>query len=629
MSGCSATFSSGSSVANSEVESRFGQFWQLANATLSSIDGIVGELGEYVSGWEQMDVPEYTVPSLDTISDPGDVDIADIADLSMPSGITSIGWTDIHQPVVGAVPENDAVVPTLYYPSYPEDLSATVPTDKPEVDDVVIPGAPVEGTDYNLPSVPTLREITIPTAEELTIPVWTETLPTANIASPPYEFTFTEDQYSSAVLTSIQATVTEMLAGGTGLPDAIWQAIIDVAATRNQESGQRSLVEATTDFASRGWASVGGTLAMRLREARQRVQMEDARLLREMAIKQADMEQQNRQFAVTQGIALETMLISAHNAYYERLLRASSLAIELAVQVMNAKIALYNAELTGYQVAATVYKTLVEAELVKLEKFKAEIEAQKLINEVNLADVQLYVAQLEGVQKIIDIFVAQLEGVKAEAEIDKTRMEVFRAEVQAYGEQVNAWAKEWDGYTAAINGQLAKVQLYDASVRAYAADVEAYKAGIEGETAKVNADAVVSNAYNERLRSDTQRYVAEVQGAAAKVDADAKAAQAQASEYSAKAQFYIAKAQALEAQNNAFIANAKAAADIGIAGAKLSSDELIAQMTLAEKAWEAAARIETQIAASAMAAINVSAHISSSGQSSESIDKNYNTDCSA
>jgi len=137
--------------------------------------------------------------------------------------------------------------------------------------------------------------------------------------------------------------------GGTGLSPAVESQIWDRARTREDALNQRSTDDAVSAMAARGWALPSGVLAERLRVNTQENINRDSGLSRDIAIKQAELEQSNVRFAVQQSVALHLGIIQAAANWVSLMLRSYTTSADLSNALLNATIQFYNQSIQYYQ----------------------------------------------------------------------------------------------------------------------------------------------------------------------------------------------------------------------------------------------------------------------------------------
>ena len=587
----------GSTDVQTQIDSMKNFLTDTAESALDNIEPIVYD-PDNLPDFSELDYVSPDINAISLSSSPPEIPPGSLADITMDDIDTDVSPINPFQKPTK--PSFTVGRPTLYLPDNPDDLDSTAPDTKPTLDAIVIPSAPVPDV---IPD-PIQHTIVLPTYTELSIPVFEFTVPEDNLEYSTASFDWVEDPYASELFNHTKSEILRMQEGNTGLTDAIWQQIIDKAATRTEAEKYKLIEEVTNESARKGWGLIQGITLARIDIALQAASDQRAEFIRNTQVEQAKLEIENLKFSIAQGIAFETMAIALHNAVQDRSLKAAELTVILSVELLKAHVAIYNAKVQGYIGYAQAYKYQIEAELFKLEEYKAKLEGQKLIGDLNEQELKIYLAKLEGVQKEIDIFVAQLEGVKATADINKTKMEVYRTEVQAYAEEVGAWGAEWNAVKIASDAQSNKVNLYQAEVQAFAERMRGY--GIEVEAEKASVDVSIETA-----KIDLGKIDALTRNAIAKVEAQAATIRAQASIYSSQTDAYkgriaydSVKIQALGQQQEAEIANAKAEAEIAIQKAKMASDAILANAQVAVQAQATNAQVQAQVAAGSLSGMN-------------------------
>src|SRR3546814_7873076 len=90
------------------------------------------------------------------------------------------------------------------------------------------------------------------------IPEFTAIPPLAPIDAPDVTFSYTEDAYTRTI--DVKSVVMDMLAGNTGLPTAVEQALFARARSREDVTAQKAVEEAMEDWSSRGFSLPGGEI---------------------------------------------------------------------------------------------------------------------------------------------------------------------------------------------------------------------------------------------------------------------------------------------------------------------------------------------------------------------------------
>lgn len=513
-------------------------------------------------------------------------------------------------PVVpGTAPDFSVAAPVVQILDKPAALTATPPGDAPAVTSVTLPDAPT----IVFPDDPLMQLITIPTAPTLSLPSWSAIAPDGtSLVTPTTGFVWGEEYYDSDLLNSVTSRLTTMLAGGTGLPPSIEQAIWDRGRAREDVIAQKATQEAYEEFAARGFALPSGALAGRVSEVWQKNREAASTFSRDVAIKQAELEIENLKFSVQTGIQLEGQLMTYSGQYAQRALDAAKTTVQVSIDIFNAQVALYNSRLQAYQTEAQVYRELIQAESLRLEQYRTEIEAQKLVGDVNLQAIQIYSERIKALMSAVELYKAELEGVKTVVDVDRVRIEGFRATVDSYKTLVDAKSSEYQAWVESIKGETAKVAIYEAQARAFGTLVDAYKTGesvkIENMRSQIDASKLQVDAFTAEVNYLSER----LKAAVAQVDTSVKIYDGQAKVYGAQIGGEEARVRALAEQIRLIIASGTADAELKLKAANLNIEQLQRIAVVEQDGRKAAGAIAGQLAASAMSSFNLGATVSSS-----------------
>ena len=432
------------------------------------------------------------------------------------------------------VPEFTSAAPALSLPETPDTTLPSVPT-APAISDPVLPTAP----ELSLPSVPTFSSVNLPLPPSVDIPSFTAGLPSEDFLTPTNNFTFYEQQYSSALLTELQSKLlSDLQNGGYGIETADEQALFNRLRDREIELALTQLEEARRSAAARGFPLPPGQLQIVEQRAMQDLQNKNSTVNRDIGIKRSDLYVENRRFAMEQTKNLENILIGFHNSIQERALNAARATLDAAIQIYRAQLDRYNARLDAYRTEAQVFEARIRAALANVEIYKTQMDGARLEVETQKAQTDLYRAQLSGVEQIVSIYRARMEAAGVQAQIERTRLDSFRALIDAYQAQVQAKTSQMQMYEAQIRGELAKVQAFEVEARAYTARVEGLKA---------RADISIANLRQETEQAKTQVeiYNGQIRQADLSLRAQVEEIQSKTNLYQADATVFSAASQAL------------------------------------------------------------------------------------
>lgn len=511
---------------------------------------------------------------------------------------------------------NAPVFANISTPAQLEALTAVIPFINP----ITVPDAPSALLSINLVP-PTIHDITIPTAPTVVLPEFLVTQPNTDIATPT-DFAVEYAQNYADSSTAMRATInaeldaqllklnpryTEQMAkledklslfleGGTALPPEVEQAIFNRTRDKINEEYLRTRDGIMVEGSKRGFTIPGGAQFSALSQARQAAADNNSRASIEIAIKQAELEQNNTQFAVTQTQNLRTAVMQTMTAWFTGLIQLNGQGLEYSKDLLAASIAVYEtlvkivaSRVEVYKAEATIYATKLDAAMAIYEVYKAEVSALQAQAQVDTAKVEAFSAQASAYNALAGAYKAIIDGTVAKAEVEKLKVDIYETEVRAYATKVGAKQAEWQGFAAQLQGETAKSEVYKSQVGAYSAQVTAYNTKI--------------NAYNARVDGISKQNVgtvdvfkATVDAYAARVSAEGTRAQAEGVAAASEAQKFEAEANAHGDANRAKIADAEASARVGVANMEAKIQAAIATSKANNDFMTSAAQISVQAA---------------------------------
>jgi hypothetical protein len=523
-------------------------------------------------------------------------------------------FRDIAPPDDGFLPDS----PNVNIPAAP-----TLPVRaEPVSPGISMPTVPVyEGEE--LPRVPELRDLNLPTEPEINLAIFDVERPDFEALLPTMlENRFYEDvdarrvtslvEYRNSDLdgAAVRARWNEMILGGTGLPIEIEQALFDRGIAREDTASQQAVVQAQEEWAARGFTLPGSTVLARVSEARNNNRMARAGTNRELTIQYHEKEIENMRFAVQQGVALEGQFFDQFSRVYDTSRQVTEGFYDVARAMVEAQLSYIRTQVEIYQADIQAYRDLLAAELAKLEIFRAQLEAQRLIGEINKLDVDLYTAQLQGVLAGVEIFKAQIDAFNAEVRGELGKVELFRGQVDAFRGLIETDKLQVDVFNSRVNAEKTKADVFSAEVSAFAERVRAYAAEVQAESSRTDATTRIEEG---RVRN----YSAQVEAWRAETTVDIENIRAAVNVFQAETQRYNALITAEEARVRGESRNIELAANrtnAEVAAALKSADQQLEQMrhltSLGLEALNSAARTFSQLTASALSAVNLSAGIS-------------------
>lgn len=481
------------------------------------------------------------------------------------------------------------------------------PVDPGELTAITLPAEP---GDWVPPTTPALLSVAIRPFDGVNgFGEWVDRLSVMpadlNLASPtPFSFVPNE-RYTSALLAETTAQIRARLAGGTGLAPAVEQAIWDRARSREAIVVQNNIDDVVRNTEARGFALPPGALHAQMREAQKQGYAKMSEVSRDIAIKQAELEQANAKHAIEQGTALEGKLIDYANNIEQRAFEAAKAVAANAVEIYNALVAQYRTMLDKYTTYAGVYRSLVEGERARVDAYRAEVDAERTKVDVNKALIDQQRAQIEVRTAEIELYKSELQGVQTVLSVDKLKLEAFGERVRAYVAELNAETVRTEVFKAQNASNQIKAEVYKTSVDAWAQRIQA-----ESAVAKNRAD--IYDAQVRGFLARTQRYATAVNAEAEKVRAGVSIAGLQVEAGKALIQQNSSNNQLQIENYKALIGLYEANKSLAVQKAKVLADNYLALKSLVADASKVAAQVNAQLAASAYGTIQANAGIQSS-----------------
>lgn len=361
------------------------------------------------------------------------------------------------------IPTSDSITvdPTLVgeLPTAPEDsdypLAPTAPTDTSDH------AFPVAET-YSWPTAPTITDIVIPSYVEGVISDITSTLPVIDFSVPAQPAI---DNGGQATLDSLLQAARDKLesfisSGGTMIDPTVEDDIFDRDLERREQLLRDDTDKITARWARLGWSLPDGLLASQFMELQNKYTDGLTERSRDIAIKQAELEQQGVFKSIELAIGVEKIIIDSYDNYAARVLDASKATAAATIDIYKTRVTQFNAQLEAFKADVETYKATIQAELARAEAYRAKVEGLKAVAEVDKTRVQVYSAHISAIGQMVEVYKTEIQAVALMYEADKQKIERYKAQVEAYVAGVDAVTKK---YAAAVEGFKAYVTAYNAS----------------------------------------------------------------------------------------------------------------------------------------------------------------------
>ncbi|NIT14182.1 MAG: hypothetical protein GTN99_08090 [Candidatus Dadabacteria bacterium] len=426
---------------------------------------------------------------------PDDPDIRDSIEISLPDFAV--------QPPVVTIPE----APTI------DDLP-TIPQE-PTLNDVFIPLAP----DYELPELPVLAQIEFPTSPGLSIPEFTEQIPDLpEFLLETNKFEYNEPDYQNDLLDDIESLlISDVNDGEFGITPDDEEALYDRFKDRTSAEARGREGEIARAFAIKGFPLPPGPLLAELEKDAENTQFIINEGNREILVNRAELLRRGREFAITQGLSLNELLLRDHGFKQERALNAARFAAEFEITLLDAQIRRYNAIVERYQIFAQAYEVQIRSLLAQTDMYKTEVQAAVAKQEANKLQIDIYEAQVNALNTIVNLYESEVRAAQVKTEIERNKIAIFETKVRAFLAQIDAKKSEVDLYDSIIQGELVKTQIFNSQVSAFSEQVRA--AGIESDIQNRNIQSDIAKAELElrEYQTNIDKYRADVQAELARV----------------------------------------------------------------------------------------------------------------
>ncbi|MDD2711287.1 MAG: hypothetical protein PHU77_00065 [Simplicispira sp.] len=580
------------------VADKYAKSTSFADQAMSQVANFQAALGASIyspptinAQWSTQAGP--ALPAIPDLPDLPDVEFDEPTD--QPSDLTN-DLKDVQ------IDDFDVSPPEMNFGQAPTLTVGQVPQ-LPEMRDVEVPDAP----EVEMPEIPQFLEISTHNFNGIDLHEgWLSklsTIPELSILQPaPFQYS-PGARYASQLLDSLKANLNARIHGGTGLAPAVEQAIWSRARDRETQIALAREQDVLRGAEALGFPLPSGVLAGQLADARREYHDKLSGLSRDIAIKQAELEQQNVKDAVQSALQLESSLLDGAYKIEMLAFEAAKAAAENAVTAYNAALEHYKTLVEGYRVYASVYESVMKGELAKVEAFKALLQAEETKANINKSLVERYKAEIEGRMARVEIFKAQVGAAKTLVELEQARIQAGGEQIRAFVATVSAETAKADLYKSQVQAESAKQEAYGAQVRAYGA-----KVGAQAEKARVEVAKFQAHVSAKAMEWDGWK--AKVSAAVAKMDAAARQASITVDGYRLGASAAEAQAGAVMRQWEANIKQYEAGQNIILQTAKVNSDATIHANDARMEAAKVGLATASQQLAGAWAAVSASASIS-------------------
>ena len=475
----------------------------------------------------------------------------------------------------------------------------------------------------NIPAAPSLLAINSIPFGGVTLPTFSGTMPALTLTPPSILAYGPETPFTSLLLTSLAADLNDAITTGKGLvvggvvENALWD-----AAREREYRAQAAALAGLDQMEGLGYSLPPGVYV----DARIKIQTETDNtitgLSREIMVQQAKDMLENLKQARAAATELEGKQMEYANQVAQRVFDSCKLVAETSVQIYNAGVEAYKAQLDGYRTQAQVFETLLKGAQTQVEIYKAELEGEKLKVDVNSSMVAQYSELIKAQTLFVDIYKAELGAIETQANLQKIVVEAYGEEIKAFVGKVQAYTAEVDAYKASLETQQVVTSIFKTQVEAYAAEVQA---GVGMSNATIEGYKAQISAYTTQL----DYYRTQIQAMGEQAKAASEYNQAQASVYSAEMGAISSYNTTITEQWKAVATINEQQADIAIKALESNATIFVQSKNVAVEALKGGAQVAAQIGSAALNAIHWSQSSSWSSSISNSMAESWSTSVSA
>jgi len=294
-----------------------------------------------------------------------------------------------------------------------------------------------------------ILSITIPDIPSVSFPILSITEPVFDYTKPVNwsfnidSIVITNDPMIQAILTRLSNNISK---GGTGLTEAVETAIFNRDLEREEQQLSDSIDKTMSTWAKKGFSLPDGMIAHSVAELQNEYMNRLLSRSREISIKQAELEQANLFKSMELGVQLTRELITMLIQYEELVLRAQEDTAKFANEYIDMQIKIYTSKVEAFKAIAATNELIIRGEIAKVELYKAELEGQKIIGDINQQTVTIYKTQIEATSSLVDRYKADIQAMVVELEAEKTKVEANKI-------QFDIWAKKIDAVISQYNAE--------------------------------------------------------------------------------------------------------------------------------------------------------------------------------
>jgi len=348
-------------------------------------------------------------------------------------------------------------------------------------DDIPEPGSAPTVAQYNLPTEPSIEWPTVPTLSDISIPDFQEdTIRSLESVLPTIDFDVPdlENEIRTALSSAVTAPALSDLGlaeavhnklksniedGGTMIDSSVEDDIWNRDLERHEQTLQDIVDKATSQWAKLGFSLPDGLLASNLLAINNEYANKRLDRSREIAVKQAELEQQGMFKSLELGTGFSNMWFGVLEAYKKRAFDLTKITVDTMLAIYKERVNQFNLKLESFKADLLAWKTGIEREMLRAEVYKARIAGLQLVVSIDESKVKIYQSRIAAVSELVKVWDTQIRAVATMYDVEKTKLEAYKTEVEAYATRIDSATKK---YAASMEGVKAIIQGWAASADA-------------------------------------------------------------------------------------------------------------------------------------------------------------------
>ena len=408
------------------------------NATAGSVDNPTDITSSTIS---TSDISDFTLST---------ADMSNVAAIRKSSPISSVPNVVSSEIDVNNVADFSATPQALEFPELPKFLEITPPTGVVELDtvDVTLSSAPDVFKNAEI------SDLTISDPDSIVVDKYLIPNPTADYLVPSNNFSFVEASYQSEFKDSLlDALLKEMTVGATGINPEDELLLFQRGRDREAATYKDSTQQIARQMAARGFKIPPSAMVGLLNKAQDTMNKAMSGINRDIMLKRADLYVQAQQFAIQQGVQLETAMLSYHGAMMERALNSAKFIADFGIQYHNLQVQKFKDQLELWKVVSDVRTQWVDNAIKATETYKLKLEKMKLVGEQNQQRIQLQDAMNRATELANTIRKTELEIGHFKLENNKLKIEQSKLLTENYAESMRGNMIAFQAYSEAVKAQ--------------------------------------------------------------------------------------------------------------------------------------------------------------------------------